>query len=223
MKYLWAWTGAGGLLAGLVGGWCLWSPVSAPVEPPAPSVRLAGGALVLERKPDATPPKPPHALPKGAKEERRVSVVVKPPKGTIFNPSEATLRHDGKADGVARPWSPATGNTLGNAGSIPAVASDSCDCPPVTVDLSLVRMPDKTRRVVASSPNGQILSGIDIPIESAKIPRSLPWAIGGTYSYDGAHRFGGFIDRDLGPFHLGVEAFQSQTGWTAQAKAGIRF
>lgn len=202
MKYLWAWTGAGGLLAGLVGGWCLWSPVSAPVEPPAPSVRLADGALVLKRKPNANPPKPPHALPKGAKEERRVSVVVQPPKGVVF-----------KDPGI-----PAGNDHIADVGKI-----DSCECPPVTVDLSLVRMPDKTRRVVASSPNGQILSGIDVPIESTKIPKVLPWAIGGTYSYDGAHRFGGFVDRDLGPFRLGVEAFQSQTGWTAQARAGIRF
>ena len=202
MKYLWAWTGAGGLLAGLVGGWCLWSPVSAPVEPPAPSVRQVDGSLVLERKPDATPPKPPHALPKGAKEERRVSVVVQPPKGVVFKDPGISTGNDHFAD----------------AGKI-----DSCDCPHVTVERSLVRMQDKTRRVIASSPDGKILSGIDVPIESAKHARALPWAIGTTYSYDGAHRFGGFIDRDLGPFRFGVEAFQSQTGWTAQARAGIRF
>ena len=206
MKYLWALTGAGGLLAGLLGGWCLWSSVPETVEPPAPSVRQVDGSLVLERKPDATPPKAPHALPKGAKEERRISVVVKPPKGTTPSKSGGSL-----------------GNQVASSEVPGAPPPEPCDCPPVQVDLSLVRMPDKTRRVVASSPTGQILSGIDVPIESAKILRVLPWAIGCTYSYDGAHRFGGFVDRDLGPFRLGVEAFQSQTGWTAQARAGIRF
>jgi hypothetical protein len=176
------------------------------VEPPAPSIRHADGSLVLERKPDAKPPSAPHALPKGAKEERRVSVVVKPAKGHVVQTNEK--------DHFSEP-----GNMVTDR--FPPI--DSCDCPPVQVALSLVKMPDNTRHVVASSPNGQILSGIDIPIESPKIPRTLRWAIGGTYSYDGAHRFGGFIDRDLGPFRLGVETFQTQTGWTAQARAGIRF
>ena len=194
-------TTALGFVVGLACGWGLYTPTQPAAETYAAPERLRDGTLVIERKPDANPPKAPHALPKGAKEERRVQVVVKPPKAPIF-----------KDHGIQ------ASDHFADVGKI-----DSCECPPVTVDLSLVRMPDKTRRVVASSPNGQILSGIDVPIESTKIPRVLAWAIGGTYSYDGAHRFGGFVDRDLGPFRLGVEAFQSQTGWTAQARAGIRF
>ena len=38
--------------------------------------------------------------------------------------------------------------------------------PPVTVDLSLVREKDGSKRVVASSPDGAIVSGLDIPIET---------------------------------------------------------
>jgi len=203
-----------GFFVGLLAGWLFYRPSEKPLESYAPPVRQEDGSLMLERNPDAKPPAAPHALPKGAKEERRVSVVVKPPKGRIMRPNVEFYFAD-------------VGTPPSDSQFVRAVkeslTADSCDCQPVTVDLSLVRMPDKTRRVVASSPTGQILSGIDIPIESPTIPRTLLWAIGGTYSFDGAHRFGGFVDRDIGPFRLGVEAFQSPTGWTAQARAGIRF
>jgi hypothetical protein len=35
---------------------------------------------------------------------------------------------------------------------------------PITIDLTLARMPDGGHRVVASSPDGEILGGVDIPV-----------------------------------------------------------
>lgn len=96
-------------------------------------------------------------------------------------------------------------------------------CPPVTVDLSLVKMPDDSRRVVASSPNGEIVGGVDIPVESARPAPAMPkWAAG--LSVNPIDRTSGlFIDRDLGPFRIGVELNKPSTGFDARIKAGVRF
>jgi len=191
--------GTAGLIIGLISGWFLWgavTPEPAPIY--APEIVQRDGSKVLEVKPTTKPSKPPHVLPKGAKEERRVTVVVQPPKAPIF--------HD--------PGIPA-GSDIGKP--------DSCDCPPVTVNLSLIRLADNSRRVQASSPDGTIVAGVDVPIEPQKPVKAHPWAIGGVYTYDGANRFGAFVDRDLGPFRVGGELFQSTSGFAIAGKVGIRF
>ena len=148
--------GAVWLLVGLLGGWWWARPVASSVELPTPPVQQADGSLVLERVSPATQPqKASHALPAGSKEERRVSVVVQPPRGVVV---PAAVKE-----------------SLTTAEQVEMV--DSCDCPPVQVELSLVRMPDKTHRVVASSPTGTILSGIDVPLEPAAAPRIPRWTL----------------------------------------------
>ena len=80
------------------------------------------------------------------------------------------------------------------------VQPERADCPVCTVDLSLVRMPDDTRRVVASSPTGEILSGLDVPVVSMEARRR--WLAGALYN----GRWGGLVARDVGPFVLGGAA-----------------
>lgn len=202
--------GAVGLfVAGLGLGWWLNRPAVV-VELPAPASRQADGSLVLERTgTQIAPQKPPHALQAGAREERRVSVVVQPPRGVV---KESLITDSTEAARLVA----SADHPVGSHDMV-----DSCDCPPVQVDLSLVRMPDKTRRVVASSPTGTILSGIDVPLEPVSVPRVRPWAAGVLYTADS--KLGAFLDRDLGPFRLGVETYQTPTGWGAAARAGIRF
>lgn len=150
-------------VGGAAFGWWLHSPNNAVAvhEAAVPAQLQADGSLVLARA-EATkaPPAPPHALPAGSKEERRVEVVVQPARGVV---TPATGKDSLVADHLA------------DAGKI----VDSCDCPPVTVDLSLVRTPDKTRRVIASSPDGKILSGLDIPIESTTVVAPPRWTLSG--------------------------------------------
>lgn len=56
-------------------------------------------------------------------------------------------------------------------------------CPPVTVDLSLVREPAGAHRVLASSPDGQVVGGIDIPVAPILIPPpEKRWAAGLSWS-----------------------------------------
>lgn len=97
------------------------------------------------------------------------------------------------------------------------------DCPPVRVDLSLVRLPDETRRVIASSVNGEIVAGVDIPVEAARQVKEPKWAAGLTMSPVG-RGYGAFVDRDFGPFRVGAELNQSEAyGLDFRLKAGLRF
>lgn len=77
----------------------------------------------------------PHDIPKGTKEVRRISITVKP---------EAHY---------TEPVKP------GEDGICPTL-----QCPPVTVDLSLVEEKQGHYRAVASSADGQVISALDIPI-----------------------------------------------------------
>lgn len=192
---------AGGLVAGLLCGWWLRSPARLH-EPPAASLRQADGSLVVERvDPTTQPQKPPHDLPKGAIEERRVSVVVQPRKGVAV-PADHFSHPVKKVDSAeaARLVASDDRPTCKPSLQVP----DSCDCPPVRVDLSMVRMPDRTRRVVASSPDGQVVSGIDVPSELLSVPRIPRWTVSAVAVADlDGIRPGILITRRLGPIVVG--------------------
>lgn len=69
-----------GAALGGVGGYWL-RGTDAPVREDVsykPEVRQTDGSVVAARVPDATPPKAPHIIPKGAKEVRRIKVAVQP-------------------------------------------------------------------------------------------------------------------------------------------------
>lgn len=103
------------------------------------------------------------------------------------------------------------------------VQPERADCPVCTVDLTLVRMPDDTRRVVASSPTGVVMGGLDVPILPIEVDKNHPWAAGisrGT----GGESWGAWLDRDIGPLRIGGEA--NKTGedqFEARLRIGIRF
>lgn len=98
----------------------------------------------------------------------------------------------------------------------------SADCPPVQVDMAVVKMPDESRRVVASSSNGQVIGGVDTPVELIHPVDTLKWAAGLTANPIG-RTYGIFIDRDIGPFRLGAEFNQIKGGYETRLKAGVRF
>jgi len=99
----------------------------------------------------------------------------------------------------------------------PAPAASS-----VQVDLSLVS--DGTQqRVVASSPDGQVVKAIDIPIQPVLMPPpAKPWAAG--LSYDTRHAVGIWVDRDVGRLVVGAALSRLPDGKTeAQVRVGVRF
>jgi len=99
----------------------------------------------------------------------------------------------------------------------PAPAASS-----VEVDLSLVSN-GAEQRVVASSPDGQVLKAIDIPIVPALMPApARPWAAG--LSYDTRHAVGIWVDRDVGRLVVGGALSRLPDGKTeAQVRVGVRF
>lgn len=189
-----------GTALGLGLGWKLYRPKPAPIETAAPEVRQKDGSLVLERKPEAKP-QPMHELPKGAKLERQVQVTVLPNLPSI----------------------PTGGQKILGSGSHPefpdsSVVKESLTTRPITVDLSLVKMPDGTSRVIASSPDGVVTGGLDIPAGPPAPVLKLPkWEAGALWN-PGDHTYGAFLTHAAGPFVLGAEVYQERA--SAQAGGG---
>lgn len=96
-------------------------------------------------------------------------------------------------------------------------------CPPVSVDLALVRMPDQSRRVVASSKDGDVIAGLDVPVDTPALDEPKPWAAG--LSYDPIKETPGvWVERDLWRVRLGLEVAQTrqQIGGPAAVETRLR-
>jgi hypothetical protein len=202
---------------GFVVAWGIYRPRPAKPEPPAPAVREKDGSLELERAPAGViagaPPgspalKPAQIIPKGAKVERIVQITVDPIKNALPIP-QATSFRGGPA-------------TLPGSLAVAVGPSSGRACPPVTVDLTLVRLKDKTQRVLASSPNGEVVGGIDVPVQDQPVPRIQRWTAAGLAGYDshaGRNVFGGQVSYAKGPFVVSGGVI----GGTAFVGAGIKF
>jgi hypothetical protein len=176
-----AWALAAGLIfvAGIGLGWKIFRPKPvATVEVAMPAARQADGSLILERAPDAKAV-PAQQIPKGAKVERIERIVVRP-----MAPSTSAVA-----------TAPTSGPGQQAAALTPALPSTT------TVDLTLLRMPDESQRVVASSPDGTIVGGVDIPVSAAPAEPKRT-GIGG---YDPIHKayLAGYLHK-LGPFQVGI-------------------
>lgn len=197
-----------GAIVGLTTGWKLWSPKKATQETSALAQRNEDHSLVLAKQPNAEA-KPAQQVPKGAVVERVVYVEVQPHGQPNVVPPTV-------------PGSTVTG-LQATSYSMPS---------PIRVDLTLYRLQDGTKRVVASSPDGEVVGGLDVPVEAAKpVPKELKWAAGAVYGTTawGDKSVGAFLDRDLAFARTGIEltkntyALSSRTGWEVRAKLGIRF
>lgn len=103
----------------------------------------------------------------------------------------------------------------------PAPAAAASGCPPVRVDLSLVRN-GSDQRVIASSPDGQVVSAIDVPIEAAIVPPApKPWAAGLAYGTD--HAVGVWLERDVGRLRVGAEVSKGAGAPRAEVRLGVAF
>ena len=104
----------------------------------------------------------------------------------------------------------------------PAPAAAASGCPPVRVALSVVS-DDRQHRVIASSPDGQVVDAVDIPIQPVLMPPpARPWAVG--MSYDTRHAVGVWVDRDVGRLVVGGALARLPDGKTeAQVRVGVRF
>lgn len=198
------------IAATLTAAWYVWAPAPAPPETYKPATVQADNSIVLEKKPDAAA-KAPMMVPKGSTVERIVKITVqaKNPIQTISGTIEVkeTVRMDKAAPEAL------------------AVAQAVPECPPVNVTLALVRDKDQTRRVVVSSDDGNILGGVDIPVENVAPFVPKVWAAG-LVADPFKQTLGAFVDRDLGWLRLGAQINQREPGdipnqvWI---KFGLRF
>lgn len=101
-------------------------------------------------------------------------------------------------------------------------ACTSVKCPPVTIDTSLVRLPDGSKRVIVSSPDGQINRAVDIPVETAAPPPEPPkWAVG--MSLDPIRQTPGvWIERDIWRLRAGAEINQVKQRPDSRSSAELR-
>lgn len=94
---------------------------------------------------------------------------------------------------------------------------------PITVDLSLVRLQDGTQRVIASSDQGTVIGGLDVPVQGP-MPTAKPlrWSGSVLRGYDAyKHQavWGAAITYSRGPFVLTGGAI----GQTAFVGVGVQF
>jgi hypothetical protein len=126
---------------------------------PAPEVRQADISLVLEREPtpsNSRSSRPAHMLPEGTVAERIVQVTLQPNAESMPIPKAF-------AGGDAT-WLPR----------------------PLTLDLTLARTPDGGHRVIASTPDGMVVKGLDVPVSIAPpVIHYFRNTAGGGYSLGG--------------------------------------
>ena len=100
-------------------------------------------------------------------------------------------------------------------------ACTNVPCPPVTIDTSLVRMPDGSKRVIVSSADGTILKGVDIPVETQEMPEPKLWAAGISMNPQN-QTFGVWVERDIFRARVGVELNQTRANLITPTGAEIR-
>lgn len=94
-------------------------------------------------------------------------------------------------------------------------------CPPVTIDTSLVRLPDGSKRVIVSSADGTILKGLDIPVETQEVPEPKVWAAGVSLVPQN-QTMGVWVERDILRARIGVEINQTRPTITSPVSAEVR-
>lgn len=147
--------------------------------------------------------------------ERRPDAAAKPshqvPKGA-------------KVERVGRVTVQAAARSSGGMDASPGGMADPC--PPVTVDWSLVREEDGGRRFLASSPDGAIVGGVDVPVETAApMPKPLRWGAG--ISWSPANETAGiWIERDVPLFgraaRVGLDFSKMRVAPASPAETDLR-
>lgn len=131
VRVMWSWllllTHGGAALA----GWWLRGGPEPIVEAAAPAVVQQDGSIIAERRPMADPPAPPHRLPAGSTELRRVSATVQPrpaphaPADCECDPVQITMSLARTGDGTQRAVVSAEGGEVAQALDIPLAVSEA--------------------------------------------------------------------------------------------------
>lgn len=199
-----------GWFLGLGTGWKLWQtpPPIVHVEP-KPEIKNHDGSTVLPVVPSQAP-KPAQHVPAGSHVESTVSFTVQP-----SDPQPV----------LSLPVQPSSSSPIPGPIERPP-------CPPMTVDLTIYREADGSRRVVVSSPDGKVLKGVHIENEvgppASKILKNSAGLVTGATAW-GDKAIGVYYDRDWKFLRYGGELTKNtyanvgRQGWEVRAKLGINF
>ena len=130
------------------------------------------------------------------------------------------LARDASAKPATLPKAPKGGKAVRS--DTVTVQPSQAGCPICTVNLTMFDMKDGSHRVVANSPTGTVVSGLDIPLVPLELEKSHPWAAGVSRG-TGSQAAGFWIDRDFGPLRVGGEVNQSSGKTEARIRAGLRW
>lgn len=161
---------------------------------------LVGGGRQLESRPDPKA-KPAQPVEPGAKVQRAGQIKFRPKPTTeqrvvAAGQQDAAQAKEGATDGL------------------------SIQCPDVTLDYTLIRLPNGQERMLTSSPDGTVLDGFDSPVAAVTFTPERKWAAG--LSYGLGERSGGIgvaIERELAPFVVGADLFMQDGEPAARVKA----
>lgn len=191
------------------------------IEAAKPSQRQSDGSLILQRQASQAPAQvaPAASVPAGYHEVRKVQLTIqaKVPGGSSPSTAEKSLPSVPQGQGVADKYMEHSHTSVN--------ASPATPCPPVHLNLDLVQSKAGDERVIASSPDGEVLGGVDIPVShfEGSSPKELPWraqALAGVHIAPGLPRqYGAMISRDVGPFSASLGFI----GDTAFVGVGLRF
>ena len=137
-----------GAIAGLLVGWSLWGAGERKVQEVYAKEEVQKDGSILAEKKPGAL-RPSPVLPKGATVERVIQVKVKP---------NAT---------------PTVGTAIPGSGD-----QSAPELPTTTLDLTLVKLADGTRRVVLKSPDGTIQGAVDSPMLLEAPTKARVWALG---------------------------------------------
>lgn len=158
--------------SGLLIGKLIWQKkVTLTSEKAEPAFQLKDGSKVLERKETDPKAKPETEIPKGSTLQRKIKLSVRQ--------QDLPSSNGGMRLGGLTPWIPTS---------------------QLEIDLSVVKMPDGTTRVVGKAGDGFILDGTDQPVEPIQAPvayknsfhlsaRLAGGGFGAVYTRDFLNRF----------------------------------
>lgn len=197
-----------GILGGLGIGYKLYHAAPAAVtEKAAPTIAQSDGSTVLQRAQTGSVPVVPAQIPKGYHEVREVQLTVQGRRTTALSQPNGA---------------PQTKETPLGTASAPEPAVDPCA--PVHLKLDLVQSQKGDERVVASSQDGDILGGMDVPVQAQVLAqqKALNWRVGALYGAfpGGSRAIGTEVQRDVGPFYVSAGFLGSKAAFIG---AGIKF
>ena len=160
--------------------------------------------------------------------------VIEPPAREVRQEDGSMVlerRPTGTTEGVPTHQIPSNSKVVRDVEVVVQPKPTPVKCPdpaPVTVRVSLVEAKDGTSRVVASSPDGEVLGGMDLP-RPRTVPRPPLNTLGLSVGLPGNY-VGAYYSRAVGPLDIGAEVGLRTSpvgvvppGPEVRVRVGVRF